>query len=148
MGGFGSDAFGVGFDDDAFDIDRGESAGTTPSSGATVPPSTFQIDQILNSQAVDGVGKYEICQRTGFKMLPVWHPDSKFIVDGYGDYVRRKSADDRHPQDYLASGRNVPHIGPQNPEDSSNSFVSGGVLLLSGEDGYVLYSENGAIGIS
>jgi hypothetical protein len=83
----------------------------------TVPASTFQIDQITNSQATDDVPtNFEICQRTGFKQLPVWHPDSKLIEDGYGDYVRTKSYDSRHPQDYVASRGNDRQEGPQNPE--------------------------------
>ena len=88
----------------------------------SAPPN--EGTSITNSQATDGVGYYEIDDRTGFKMLPVWHPDSKLVQDGYGHYVRSKSADDRHPQDNLASGRNLPHEGPQSPEDSDNNFIA------------------------
>jgi hypothetical protein len=82
------------------------------------------VVHIANSQATDGVTNREICQRTGFLMLPRWHPESKLIKDGYGDWVRAKSADERHPQDHLASGRNTPHEGPQNAESSTDSFIS------------------------
>ena len=121
MASFSSDAFSL----DAFSVDSFSFATQTASF------STFEIDQILNSQAVDGVGSYEICQRTGHKMLPIWHPDSKFIVDGYGDYVRAKSADEVHPQDKIASGRNLPREGPQSPESSSNSFIA---VSIAAED--------------
>jgi hypothetical protein len=82
------------------------------------------VVHIANSQATDGVTNKEICQRTGFQQLPSWHPESKLIKDGYGEYVRAKSADEVHPQDHLASGRNTPHIGPQNAESSTDSFIS------------------------
>jgi hypothetical protein len=106
--------------------------------GATVFANGTQKDQsyvdsgvrIENDNAEDGFGNYEIDQRTGFKQLPMWHPDSQLVRDGYGELVRRKSQDMRHPQDYVQSGRNVPQEGPQNPE-SDDSFLS---ATISPED--------------
>lgn len=85
--------------------------------------SSFQVDQITNANAEDGVGYYEICQRTGFKQYPLWHPLSKMTRDGYGEYVREKSKDSRHPQDFVRSGKNEPQTGPQNPE-ATDVFLS------------------------
>lgn len=81
---------------------------------------------ITNPNASDGVTNYQVDQRTGFKELPSWHPNSEIVEDGYGKHVRKKSADPRHPQDFVRSGRNAPQSGPQNPE-TSDSFISDSV---------------------
>lgn len=65
----------------------------------------------------------EICDRTGFKMYPWWHPLSELVEDGYGNYVRAKSADSRHPQDYVRSRGNDKSEGPQSAE-GSDVFIS------------------------
>jgi hypothetical protein len=109
---FSSSAFSTtAFSSNAFDLD------STASSG-------FVVDDIVNENAVDGVGYYEICQRTGHKMLPIWHPHSQFTVDGYGDYVRKKSVDPKHPQDDIGSRGNDYQAGPQNPEDNDDDFIA------------------------
>jgi hypothetical protein len=100
------------------------------SSWGAISGSTFQIDYIVNSQATDGVTNKELCQRTGFQQLPSWHPDTQFMRDGYGEYVRRKSRDDIHPQDYVQSRGNDKQYGPQNPEDYNN-FIA---VSVSAED--------------
>lgn len=79
---------------------------------------------IENLDAVEIRSDYEICQRTGFRQLPEFHPLSDFIRDGYGEYVRRKSVDSRHPQDYGRSRGNDRQEGPQNPESDDNFLTT------------------------
>lgn len=67
--------------------------------------------------------RYEICQRTGFRQLPTWHPYTDFSIDGYGEYVRKRSVDPQHPQDKIKSRGNAAQKGPQFAE-ADNTFLS------------------------
>ena len=61
-----------------------------------VPDSSFQIDQISNSTATeDSDNKYNICQRTGFKVKP-----GSLIETWDGQLVRRESWEPRNMQDF------------------------------------------------
>ena len=66
--------------------------------------------------------RFEICQRTGFKQLPRWHPLTDFDQDGYGEYVRKRSVDSVHPQDKIKSTENAAQTGPQYAEPT-DTFV-------------------------
>jgi hypothetical protein len=95
------------------------------------PSSTFQTETIANATATSDVPTYnEICQRTGFKQLPEWHPLSDFTTDGYGEWVRRKSADAQHPQDFVGQVESEMGEGPQFAEPD-NTFLS---TSISAED--------------
>ena len=48
--------------------------------------------------STDRINHFEICQRTGFKVLP-----GTLVKDGYGLWVRPESADMRHPQEQVRS---------------------------------------------
>lgn len=87
----------------------------------------FQVQLKAVVEAAIGDPSFtEICDRTGFDMLPWWHPLSELVEDGYGRYVRRKSADPVHPQDKIRSRGNDRQRGPQNAE-SSDTFLSASV---------------------
>lgn len=86
-------------------------------------PEVDKGTPITNSQAAAFRSNFEICARTGFRQLPTWHPDSKFMRDGYGEYVRTKSADERHPQDFVKSRGGDKQIGSVSPEPD-NVFIS------------------------
>ena len=96
--------------------------------GVPVGESTFEVDEPTNNDASeDAKSRYEICARSGFKQYPIWHPDSKLVRDGYGDFVRIQSYDDRHPQEFIRSSVDMQE-GLERPEPATDSFISASVV--------------------
>lgn len=87
--------------------------------------TSFSFDQaagaVDNATATTVVPvNFEICDRTGFRVLP-----GALTRDGYGHYVRGKSQDEPHPQDFFAKYRHRRSAdqGPQNAEPD-DLFIS------------------------
>jgi hypothetical protein len=74
---------------------------------------------ITNANATADVPtNYEICDRTGFRQYP-WHLKKQW--DGH--YVRSKSFENRHPQEFVRSRGGDKQKGPQSPE-GDDSFIA------------------------
>jgi hypothetical protein len=74
---------------------------------------------ITNANATADVPtNFEICDRTGFKQYP---HHLKRQWDGH--YVRSKSIENRHPQEFVKSRGGDKQKGPQSPE-GDDSFVA------------------------
>ena len=84
----------------------GGGVGATVDDGLDPTNSTAQLEIRSN---------YEICQRTGFKMLPQHDPLSKMRIEWTGQGVRLMSLDKRHPQDRLGQKQDR-QTGPQSAE--------------------------------
>ena len=80
---------------------------------------------ITNANATAGPTNYEICQRTGFRQYP-----GELMRDGYGELIRPKSVDERHPQDFVRSRGGDRQRGSVSPEQN-NSFI---VTSIAPED--------------
>lgn len=65
---------------------------------------------IENTQATEYDGRYNICDRTGFRAKP-----GQLVEDGYGNMVLPEFRDSRHPQEFIRS-RAETHTGPKRPE--------------------------------
>lgn len=78
---------------------------------------------IENTNASTYRSNFEIDDRTGFKKYPSWHPLSRVVRDGYGWRTDSRSADDRHPQEFVRARGNDKADGPQFAEPD-NTFVS------------------------
>ena len=82
---------------------------------------------ITNSNATTSVPvNYLICSRTGFRVSV----KEGLVKDGYGEMVRKESADSRHPQDMVRSRpeRQQGSIRPE-PEDNFIDSISDGSTL-------------------
>lgn len=63
----------------------------------SVPPSTFTTDEIVNNDATeDTKNRYNICQRTGFRVKP-----GTLVREWNGTLVRPDSWEQRHPQEFI-----------------------------------------------
>jgi len=81
---------------------------------------------ITNAGATTDVPKnYEICDRTGFRMLPQHDRLSKMRIEWTGYGVRADSKDTRNAQDYISSRQDIQE-GPQSPENN-DQFISDSV---------------------
>lgn len=77
---------------------------------------------VTNSNAsTDVPSNYSICARTGFRVLP-----GRLIKDGYGQWVRPESADQRHPQELVRS-RPEKQRGSVSPEGTDTFLADGEV---------------------
>ena len=65
------------------------------------------------------LSNYVICSRTGFRQFA----DVGLERDGYGELIRKDSADQIHPQDGVRSRGGDRQFGPDSPE-RNNLFVS------------------------
>lgn len=101
----------------------------------TVPSSTFQTDNISNSTATEDSGnRYNICQRTGFRVKP-----GQLVEDAYGALVRPDSVDRRHPQEFIRPLAEE-LTGSQYPEATDNFIYSGNnVVSLTESNGAGFY---------
>lgn len=73
----------------------------------------------VNSQATSDVPtNYDLCQRTGFRQYP-----GELVRDGYGEYVRGRSSDERHPQDFQRSRGGDRQRGSVSPEQD-DTFIA------------------------
>lgn len=66
---------------------------------------------ITNPDASLYPSRYEQCDYTGFRVLP-----GELVETGYGKYVRPKSFESKHPQDFVRSVKERRKEGPQRPE--------------------------------
>jgi hypothetical protein len=105
-----------------------KTAATNPGGAASVLnlyASTFRVDEPTNSNSeTDSGGRYNICQRTGFKVLP-----GELLQEWNGLLVRPESFEARHPQDFVRS-KAERQTGPQNPEPD-DTFISTSVSAES-----------------
>ena len=77
---------------------------------------------VQNTNATTDVPtNYTICRRTGFKILP-----HDIMLDGYGNWVRRESADQRHPQERVRATQDRQR-GSVSPEPDDR-FLSDGEI--------------------
>ena len=66
---------------------------------------------------------YEICDRSGFKVLP-----GTLVKDGYGNMVRPESYEGRHPQERIRSVSEK-QTGSIRPEADDNFLTSNQITL-------------------
>jgi hypothetical protein len=94
---------------------------TNPFTVVAKPSSTFQTDNISNSTATeDSSNKYNICQRTGFRVKPY-----QLRKEWNGSLVRDESWEQRHPQEFIRPLAEDLH-GAQRPE-SSDTFLAASI---------------------
>ena len=85
---------------------------------------------VTNSGATTDVpSNYLICARTGFK-IPV---SDGLVRDGYGQWVRASSAEQRHPQDRIRSRGGEKQRGSVSPEQT-NRFVGTEIDTVTADD--------------
>ena len=80
------------------------------------------MTDITNDNATtDGVNRYNVCQRSGFRAKP-----GELVRDGYGAMVLPEYAESRHPQDAVRStGPDEPNRGAIRPDDTGRElFIS------------------------
>ena len=102
-----------------------EPVGHHPSGGSITVPGGGDGTPILNANATAGPTNNEICQRTGFRLYP-----GELMRDGYGELMRGKSVDERHPQDFVRSRGGDRQRGSVSPEQD-NVFISVSVTAES-----------------
>jgi len=93
--------------------------GASPVDDTVEDPGT----PIVNADATVELSQYEICQRTGFRMLPQHDYLSKMRIEWTGLGVRSDSFEPRHPQDYVNSVAERAQTGPESPE-SDDVFIT------------------------
>jgi hypothetical protein len=91
---------------------------TNPHTVVAKPSSTFQTDNITNSTAEsDTDNRYNICQRTGFKVKP-----GTLIEEWNGTLVRAFSWEPRNLQDLVRTEAES-LVGPSRPE-GTDTFIT------------------------
>ena len=97
-----------------------EPAGHHPVGGSVTVPGGGDGTPITNAQATADVPtNYEICSRSSFRQYP-----GELVRDGYGELVRKKSMDERHPQDFVRSRGGDRQRGSVSPEGDDTFIVT------------------------
>jgi hypothetical protein len=94
---------------------------TNPHTVVAKPSSTFQTDNISNSNAsVDTGNRYNICQRTGFRVKP-----GELITEWNGTQVRPNSWEPRNLQEFIRPLAEE-LTGPTRPE-GTDTFLAASI---------------------
>ena len=85
---------------------------------------------ITNAGVTATLSNYEVDPMSGFRQYPINDPYSKLKKRWDGQFVRTKSMDPRHPQEFVKSRGNHPQTGPQSTE-RDDTFID---VAVSADD--------------